>query len=157
MRLSQKQVRRLIEAEVDKMRVPAGPNSRDDGDEDFVEELPESVKLSASDLRSIINEVYMNPRHGRGIGPEVDREQQYGKLDSTKVMVMFPKALEELMDDFYAHTGPEEIQDLFGTDNPYPKDVADLWTFSLRDGVLYKDGNDGSARWDSARKQWKDE
>lgn len=38
MKLSQRQVRRLIEAEVDKMRKPKGPNSRDDGDKDLTEE-----------------------------------------------------------------------------------------------------------------------
>lgn len=38
MRLSQRQLRRLIEAEVDKMRLPRGPNSRDDGDKDLTEE-----------------------------------------------------------------------------------------------------------------------
>lgn len=39
MRLSQRQLRQLIESEVDKMRTPKGPNSRDDGDDkDLAEE-----------------------------------------------------------------------------------------------------------------------
>lgn len=40
MRLTQRQLRHLIEAEADKMRLPKGPNSRDDGDDDFVEKKP---------------------------------------------------------------------------------------------------------------------
>ena len=39
MHLTQQQLRRLIEAEVDTMRTPKGPNSRDDGDNDLQEAI----------------------------------------------------------------------------------------------------------------------
>lgn len=53
MRLSQRQLRRLIEAEVDKMRLPRGPNSRDDGDKDLTEE-----DLAEGRLNEEIDPVY---------------------------------------------------------------------------------------------------
>jgi len=39
MKLSQRLLRTLIEAEIDKMRVPKGQNSRDDADDEVLDEL----------------------------------------------------------------------------------------------------------------------
>lgn len=73
MKLSQRQLRRLIEAEVDRMRVPRGPNSRDDGERDLTEdddiELAEHLREEvdpaigdiltvARDLEHYIREIY---------------------------------------------------------------------------------------------------
>lgn len=54
MRLTQRQLRQLIESEVDKMRLPRGPNSRDDGDKD----LTEDDDLSEGRLHEEIDPVY---------------------------------------------------------------------------------------------------
>lgn len=45
MRLTLRQLRQLLEAEADKMRLPRGPNSRDDGDKDLTEEDLAEAKL----------------------------------------------------------------------------------------------------------------
>lgn len=55
MRLTRRHLRNLIEAEVDKMRLPRGPNSRDDAED---KPLDESSDLVESVLNEEIDPVY---------------------------------------------------------------------------------------------------
>lgn len=56
MKLTQRQVRRLIEAEVDKMRKPKGPNSRDDSGENLTEEFEQED--TAEDIAEQVGETF---------------------------------------------------------------------------------------------------
>ena len=93
MRLSQRQLRRLIEAEVDKMRLPRGPNSRDDGDKDLTEDDLVEGRLNeeidpmfdlmsnlASDLKVAIDMIE------GGLGPDVNSDVYEGLDAVSKVM-----------------------------------------------------------------------
>ena len=66
MRLTQRQLRQLIESEVDKTRTPKGPNSRDDGDKELTEEdiaegrLTEEIDPVYDDLLSMVGQLATN-------------------------------------------------------------------------------------------------
>lgn len=62
MKLTQSQLRRLLEAEVDKMRLPRGPNTRDDSEDlnevDGELDSPQAMLSTARDLEGYVNEIY---------------------------------------------------------------------------------------------------
>lgn len=117
MRLSHKELRHLIEAEVDKMRLPRGPNSRDDGDDEELDELHETA-LDGPDRGFGDRPNFDNlDVHGELVaaGELIDEavrrmknalkadKWQGGTLDST-VRSTIEKMMNKLVDDEYAAT-----------------------------------------------------
>lgn len=111
MKLTQRQVRRLIEAEVDTMRVPNGPNSRDDGDKDMTEvELAEHLR--ERNERRLLGEEYdpvatflTDQAHNLKAALDVlDREVQ-GSADAFEAMDTIHKVIRSLERQASAYGG----------------------------------------------------
>lgn len=114
MRLSRKQLRTLIEAEADKMRLPKGPNSRDDADDHPLDESDDLTEAADFEAHPNFDELDVHGElvaAGELIDQAVRRMQnalkankwQGGTLDSV-VRSSLEKMLNTLVDGEFAAT-----------------------------------------------------